>query len=66
MRGASLEDVGIKKEDMASFVEGLIATNGGDSEEALMLLYIKTATAAEILRKALGVDPILVTLGGDE
>lgn len=59
---ATLDDLGIKKEDVAEFVNKLIEENGGLEEQALMTLYIKTATAAEILRKTLGIEPIVVTL----
>lgn len=63
---ATLLDLGIDKEEMANFVNGLVEANGGLDSAALQILYLKTATAAEILRSALGCEPAIVTLEDDE
>lgn len=65
MTVATLDDLGIDKVMLAEFVNDLIERNGGVEAEALQILYLKTATAAEILRKALGCEPVSVTLGED-
>lgn len=66
MTVATLDDLGIDKVGLAEFVNDLIERNGGVEAEALQILYLKTVTAAEILRKALGCDPVQVTVGDDE
>lgn len=63
---ATLADLGISKEELAVFVNGLIENNGGMEAEAMQLLYLKTATAAEILRMALGCEVAVVTLEDEE
>ncbi|QHZ60082.1 hypothetical protein PJKIFABJ_00146 [Pseudomonas phage PE09] len=53
---------------MAESVEFLdkLLQEHGESEEQLMILLIKVASTKAILERALGCDPIVVTLGEDE
>lgn len=63
---ATLADVGITQEEVASFLDDLVERNGGLNGEALMILYFKLATATEILRRGLEIEPVVVTLEGEE
>jgi hypothetical protein len=56
----SLKDV-VSLPEAVEFLEGLL-TQHGDTEDAMMILLLKVSLTKAILEKALGADPIIVTL----
>lgn len=56
----SLKDV-VSMPEAVEFLEGLLAQHG-ETEDALMILLLKVSMTKAILEKALGADPIVVTL----
>lgn len=60
----NLRDV-VSMADSVEFLEKLL-TEHGDTEDALMILLLKVASTKAILERALGCDPIVVTLGDEE
>jgi len=60
----NLRDV-VSLAESVEFLDELLQKHGG-GEEALMILLLKVASTKAILERALGCDPIIVTLGDDE
>lgn len=56
----SLKDV-VSMPEAVEFLEDLLAQYG-EGEDALMILLLKVSMTKAILEKALGADPIVVTL----
>lgn len=60
----NLRDV-VSMAESVEFLEELLIKHG-DTEPALYILLLKVASTKAILERALGCDPIVVTLGEDE